>query len=119
MTQEDKNLIITDIGSRLPYGVKILVNGKIETVQGINVLNNTVQYGTSLQANIEEVKPCLFPMSSMTKEQKKEYNNLNLYEPGWFPHLEESLQYLIANKFDYNDLIYKGIAVDVTALNIY
>ena len=119
MIKKKKNLVITDLGSRLPYGVKILVRGKIETLQGINVLNSTVHYGESLQEKIEEIKPCLFPMSSMTEEQEKEYNDLNCYEPGRFPHLEASLEYLLANKFDYRELIDEGLAVDATELDVY
>jgi len=119
MIQEDKNRIISELGSRLPYGVKILVKGKIETLQGINVLEDVVYYGESLQEKIEEIKPCLFPMSSMTEEQEKEYNDLNCYEPGRFPHLEASLEYLLANKFDYRELIDEGLAVDATGLDVY
>ena len=66
-----------------------------------------------------EYKPYLFPLSSMTDEQEEEYNDLNCYELGCFPHTEEALDYLIKNHFDYRGLIEKGLAIDATNLNIY
>ena len=66
-----------------------------------------------------EYKPYLFPLSSMTDEQEEEYNDLNCYELGCFPHTEEALDYLIKNHFDYRGLIEKELAIDATNLNIY
>lgn len=72
-----------------------------------------------MQVYLSEVKPYLFPMSSMTDEQEEEYNNLNCYELGCFPHTEEALDYLIRNHFDYRDLIPMRLAINATGLNIY
>ena len=119
MTQEHKELLLKDLCSRLPYGVKISVNNNIESLQGINVLDNVIEYGSFLSSNIEEVKPYLFPLSSMTEEQEEEYNDLNSYELGCFPHTEDALDYLIKNHFDYRNLIDKNLAIDCTNLNIY
>ena len=55
----------------------------------------------------------------MTDEQEEEYNDLNCYELGSFPHTEEALDYLIKNYFDYRGLIEEGLALDATGLNIY
>lgn len=49
---------------------------------------------------IENIKPYLLPLSSMTDEQEEEYNDLNCYELGCFPHTEEALDYLIKNYFN-------------------
>lgn len=119
MTQEHKELLLKDLCSRLPYRVKISVNNNIESLQGINVLDNVVEYGSFLSSNIEEVKPYLFPLSSMTEEQEEEYNDLNSYELGCFPHTEDALDYLIKNHFDYHNLIDENLAIDCTNLNIY
>ena len=119
MTQEHKELLLKDLCERLPYEVKISVNNNIESLQGINVLDNIVEYGSFLSSGIEEVKPYLFPLSSMTEEQEEEYNDLNSYELGCFPHTEEALDYLIKNNFDYRGLIEEGLAIDATGLNIY
>jgi hypothetical protein len=130
MTQEQKELLLKDLCSRLPYGVKISVNDKIETLQGINILDNVVEYGTFLSSDIEEVKPYLLPLSSMTEEQKKEYNRRKhdiqlvdeegviVKEVGLFDS-PESFEYLIENHFDCHGLISIGLANDATNLNIY
>ena len=131
MTQEDTELLLKDLCARLPYGVKISVNNNIGTLQGINVIDNVAEYSSFLSSDIEEVKPYLFPFSSMTDEQEKEYNILRddvqtyHYEFGdivddvelcdnW-----ESIDYLNAHYFDFRGLIGKGLAIDATGLNIY
>ena len=119
MTQEQKDLLLKDLCARLPYGLKISVNDKVEKVDGVNVLDNTIEYGSWLSSEVEEVKPYLFPLSSMTEEQEEEYNSLNCWELGCFPHTEDALDYLIANHFDYRGLIPMGLANDATGLNIY
>ena len=123
MTQEDKDLLIKDICGRLPYGVKISVNDKIESLQGINILDNVVEYGSFLSCDIEEVKPYLFPLSSMTEEQEKEFALLQT-SPGqegflYVWNCANMMKWLIENNFDYNGLIPNGLANDATGLNVY
>ena len=119
----DKELLLKDICARLPYGVKIQVpyedgSGYFdETVWEVN--NDGPFHVNGWGIEYEYVKPYLFPLSSMTEEQEKEYNDLNCYELGCFPHTEEALDYLIKNHFDYRGLIEKGLAIDATNLNIY
>ena len=123
MTQEDKELLLKDICARLPYGVKIQVpyedgSGYFdETVWEVN--NDGPFHVNGWGIEYEYVKPYLFPLSSMTEEQEKEYNDLNCYELGCFPHTESALDYLIKNQFDFRSLIPKGLAIDATGLNIY
>jgi hypothetical protein len=86
---------------------------------------------TCSEIDIEDIKPYLFPLSSMMGEQKKEYNRLKHevhvchYEYGdVVEEIElydspESFEYLIENHFDYRGLIPKGLAIDCTGLNIY
>ena len=123
MTQEEKELLIKDLCARLPYGVKINENTQGDfTVIGLTmerVFTTCETEGCHNDFPVECVKPYLFPLSSMTEEQEKEYNNLNCYELGCFPHSEEALDYLIKNHFDYRYLIEKGLAIDATSLNIY
>ena len=129
MTQEDKDLLLKDLCARLPYEVKIQVNDKIETVEGINILDNIVEFGTYMACDIDEVKPYLFPMSSMTEEQKKELSNEMCYLThsqieGRNPNgLIESTAYEIdfynKHHIDYRGLIEKGLANDATGLGIY
>ena len=128
MTQEDKKLLLKDLCARLPYGVKCIVTksrieegqkgdmGKLVCIclEGVNCISDIPFF-----SEFGNFKPYLFPLSSMTEEQEKEYNNLNCYELGCFPHTEEALDYLIKNHFDYRGLIEKGLAIDATGLSIY
>ena len=119
----DKELLLKDICARLPYGVKIQVpyedgSGYFdETVWEVN--NDGPFHVNGWGIEYEYVKPYLFPLSSMTEEQEKEYNDLNCYELGCFPHTEAALDYLIKNQFDFRSLIPKGLAISATGLNIY
>ena len=115
MTQEQKELLLKDLCVRLPHGVKISVNDKVESLQGINILDNVVEYDSCLSSDIEEVKPYLFPLSSMTEEQKDDMiksscgigSDKNVFD--WYNK----------NHFDYRGLIEKGLAIDATNLSIY
>ena len=136
MNDKDKELLLKDLCARLPYNVSVNYKGKIYSVLGIAhnrlvlckpFMSQTLEYCPL----VEEVKPYLFPMSSMTEEQEKEYNSLRDFVPTY--HYEfgdiiedtelydnfESIDYLIANHFDYRNLIPKGLAIDCTGLNIY
>ena len=126
MTQEDKKLLLKDLCARLPYNVICQVefreSGKYQSKSMFlsGVFTDEAYFTTesgSIYSN--EYKPYLFPLSSMTDEQEEEYNDLNCYELGCFPHTEEALDYLIKNHFDYRGLIEKGLAIDATNLNIY
>ena len=121
MTQEDKELLLKDLCARLPYNVKVLYNNEVFSIDYISAIYEEIKLDTSdnYTLNISEIKPYLFPLESMTDEQEKEYNDLNSYELGCFPHTEEALDYLIRNHFDYRSLIERGLAIDATGLNIY
>lgn len=123
MRQEDKQLLLKDLCARLPYGVKVN-----EAIQGDFTLIGLIKERAFTTCETEDchndfpiecIKPYLFPLFSMTEEQEKEYNDLNCYELGCFPHTEDALDYLIKNHFDFRCLISKGLAIDATGLNIY
>lgn len=126
MKQEDKELLLKDLCARLPYGVKVesvYINPdtKERKSHGIEVFDATDIL--VIKEGFGEFKPYLFPLSSMTDEQKGEYNFLRDLVPtednfelvdNWI-----SIDYLNANHFDYRGLIEKGLAIDATGLNIY
>ena len=128
MTQEDKELLLKDLSARLPYGVRYrhiawddergeeYVAAQIYSINTDGYVKNCYDDET---VYIDNVCPYLFPLFSMTEEQEKEYNDLNCYELGCFPHTEDALDYLIKNHFDFRCLISKGLAIDATGLNIY
>lgn len=135
MTQY-KELLLKDLCSRLPYDVVVEYKGENYNILGIAhgrlVLGKPFMSCTlDEHPFVEEVKPYLFPLLSMTEEQKKEYNRLcddvptYHYEYGDIVEDMElydnwgSIDYLIANHFDYRELILKGLANDATGLNIY
>lgn len=67
-----------------------------------------------------EWKPYLFPLSSMTKEQEREWQSLMICDIyGILYHTIESFDYLYKNHIDIRGLIEKGLAIDATGLNIY
>lgn len=127
MTQEDKDLLLKDLCSRLPYGVKVesvFINPDTKEHKscGIEVFNATCLL--MIRDGLGEFKPYLFPLSSMTEEQKKEYHNLcsvGTDECGDIIYFDtyESIDYLNKNKFDYRYIIPMGLAEDATRLNIY
>lgn len=122
MTQEEKDLLLRDLCSRLPYGVKCEVYDRIGVLDEISSYGAAVNYdnGEDTTSRIEYVKPYLFPLSSMTEEQEMEYGLLVESDiNGICYDTVESIDYLIANHFDYRLLIPMGLALDATGLNIY
>ena len=154
MKSQNKELLIKDLCSRLPYGIKGQAKGMIKffgdeevsdepwTLTDINVQCN--RFGADSQINIPlynrigecNFKPYLFPMSSMTEEQKKELVELGLAyytkcedidDDGviWVEKViqimpgTETDDWLLEHHFDHRGLIDKGLALDATGLNIY
>ena len=124
MTQEDKQLLLKDLSSRLPYGVKFLreswnyeldqelsVIEVLEDIDKDGYINNTKVY------TVEDIKPYLRPKSSMTEEEKEEYLKLgDIYYGIYFDSIN-SIDWLNAHHFDYRGLIPKGLAIEVTEEN--
>lgn len=136
MKQEDKELLLKDLCARLPYGVKMNHIAAYEyspnTLIGIAKDMITLEgLGGYECVNVEHYKPYLFPLSSMTEEQKKEYNLLRDFVPTYHYEYGDivedtelydnwgSIDYLNVHHFDYRGLIEKGLAIDATNLNIY
>jgi hypothetical protein len=121
MTQEQKNLLISDLCGRLPYGVKISVEARVETLEGIDMIDYVVGYSSWLSSGIEDVKPYLLPLSSMTEEQKEEHKDLldNQYSLDANGNLFTLQDFYCKYHLDYRGLIPMGLAVDATNLNIY
>ena len=127
MTTEEKELLLKDLCSRLPYGVKVqttYINPQTKERKdiGTDVLS-TVEISMLIDG-YEEHKPYLFPLTSMTEEQKIIYGDLCyaiIHSLAWDTQaaLNELVDWLNENHFDYNNLIPMGLAIDCTNLNIY
>ena len=155
MTEEDKKILLKDLSSRLTYDVKAYVKNwskldrkyyeGVYTVESIHPSLNTV-LAYSERSAVEvlvgyydyEIKPYLFPLSSMTDELwDREFRGYNITEftRDSFKYDCETLEFydhnpdlssmigfinqLIKNHFDIYGLIPKGLAIDATNLNIY
>ena len=142
MTQQDKELLIRDLCGRLPYGVKAYIKNwsnlsrkyyeGIYTVESIDPSLNTI-IGYSERSFVEvivdnddyEIKPYLFPLSSMTEEEWEDYQKIRMIDwvhgdiNGTFINAGLIVDWLNKNHFDYRGLIDKSLALDATGLNIY
>ena len=137
MTQENKELLLKDLCNRIMYGVKCTVyeDTSVHTLSGVlpnNVYNEL--YFEELNwkecngfADIQYCKPYLFPLSSMTTEQRYELHdlvhNLNVLAingeiKDWIV-VSLEIDWYNKNHIDYRGLIPKGLANDATGLNIY
>ena len=122
----DKELLLKDLCARLPYGVK--VNGvfliydkdkdKILYKECVKKLdyNYLSRYWT--------LKPYLFPISSITEEQKEEYVSLQqkvIYNGQGLVNLDvmKYIDWCYKHHIDINGLIPMGLAIDATGLDIY
>lgn len=127
MTQEDKELLLKDLCARLPYGVKIcyIYNEEecISTIEKIDIFGYIWDNYNGCY-HVREIKPYLFPLSSMNEVQKHIYsiyiNELKQSNGIYFEKALNSLQFwLYANHFDVNNLIPMGLANNAVGLNIY
>lgn len=136
MTQNEKDLLLKDLCARLPYDVKFPIiwpypikSEPIETIGTIFAINRygiisfvwTYEKEEILQKNainILDIKPYLFPLSSMTDEQNEAYLNTCKYGNILFQTLE-TFEWCLKNHFDYRNLIQMGLAIDATGKNIY
>ena len=130
MTQEDKELLLKDLCARLPYNVICQVefkeNGKYNSkVMLLSGIFTDEAYFTTKGGSIysNEYKPYLFPLSSITEEQKiflrQQKWCIAISTSGTIETTIEGIDWLNKNHFDYRGLIEKGLAIDATGLNIY
>lgn len=124
MTQEEKDLLLKDLCARLPYGVKVKLGDNPNIFDLEYRIKFAVMYGDSDKLedilDIINIKPYLFPLSSVTDEQKEEYRYIIerwMYDSSY--SISDITDWLNKNHFDYRGLIEKGLAIDATGLNIY
>lgn len=153
MTKEEKDLLLKDLCSRLPYGVKAYIKNwskldrkyyeGVYRVESIDPFLNHI-VACSERSAVEvivgyddyEIKPYLLPLSSMTKEQLFEVQEilgkneieiddgfLRIVDSGrnviTYLEILAVLEWFYKNHFDVNDLIPKDLAIDATGLNMY
>lgn len=141
MKQEPQELLLKDICARLPYGIKASYYGveeECETWDEIEGITLDEDFGGYVDIGqyslpIERIKPYLFPMSSMTEEQKKYISNkwgineefdfeIDTNWGKYFVELGDTVDFinwLNENHFDIYGLIPMELALDATNLKIY
>jgi len=139
MKQEDKDLLLKDLCARLPYGMikcqytKSGCNPEtfedtVETLDDAIVfiepdIYNVFLYGEGTDVDIDDIKPYLRPMSSMTEEERRallKYGTVGMDEndkvfdiyPYGMKRNMAVIDYLNAHHFDYRGLIEKGLALE-------
>jgi hypothetical protein len=139
MTQEDKQLLLVELSARLMYGLMCQVDdGAAGLNDGklieIDISKELVRFDADYywDAWIDDVKPYLRPLSSMTKEEEKEYNSFIIGQQPFdsdfsaYPiehkllyefDIKNYIDWLNAHHFDYRGLIEKGLAIEVTEEN--
>lgn len=138
ITKEEQKELLSDLCSRLPYGVKISIPDLWTQEREVEILDEIFKGDDGLyRVNskgkcIEYIKPYLFPMSSMTEEQRKEYEDAITYhgyiDGGWAMVKDFANEYVIPywfvdfcnkNHLDYRGWINVGLAIDASGKNIY
>lgn len=125
MTQEEKELLLIDLCARLPYGVKCYEAevGYAFDIIGTTSNNKEFVFSDGYERNLEQIKPYLRSLSSMTDEEKKEANRLFtvLYDRNdvmcgiqinSFVQLDKVIEWLNKRYFDWRGLIPKGLAIE-------
>lgn len=123
MKQEHKELLLKDICARLPYGVKCQFEDTIEIIKEIWFCEDDSWQvdGEKTSTCIYAVKPYLFPIESMSEEQKEEFQDLldNQYSFDANGNIFTLQDFYCKYHLDYRGLIPMGLAIDATNLNIY
>ena len=133
MVQEEKDLLLKVLCAMLPYGVNATTTSNrwngIYTITGY--ANDRIYLDCPVYDKgddewlVESVRPYLRPMSSMTKEERKEYEgfiihreHVNAQGQEWdidcfsFGSVPRLISWLNAHHFDYLGLIKKGLAIE-------
>ena len=128
MTREQEDLLQKDLCTRLPYRVKFKVKYQDDTWRVLVIYKYGKIYvigagGYPIEVNLTDCQSYLFPLSSMTDEQKMFLKQQNwciaTSTSGTVETTVEGIDWLNKNHFDYRGLIEKGLAIDANGLNIY
>lgn len=133
MTDIEKNLILNDLCCRLPYNVKvhakytdlgetIEIDGIVKMIDADGVVGIEVMYDISssyICVDIDNVKPYLFPLSSMTEEQKKELQSIIIQQAFGRDNTFTEQDFYCKYHLDYRRLSERDLATNANGLNIY
>lgn len=103
MTQEEKQLLLKDLCARLPYGVVVEITSDGGMVEASYKMRLDAGLLADLLHSEDDFMPYLRPMSSMTKEEQREY---------FAKDYLECIDWLLEHHFDFRRLIGKGLALE-------
>ena len=120
MSENDKELLLKDLSTRLPYGVMVKTPYNNAELIGINGIVRRKGYTKETEYidvitdkqtyPIRYVKPYLRTMSSMAEEEKLMYEGLMIGTDN-VSYMLDVIDWLNAHHFDYRGLIEKGLAI--------
>ena len=110
MEKDLKQNLLKDLCCRLPYGVVCRRNdGANIQISEIDIKNGKLNYTDDVI--MRDIKPYLRPLSSMTEEERKEYNHSRIDKHGnWTMHGLDD--YCYEHHFDFRGLIPMGLALE-------
>lgn len=124
---EEKELLLKDLCARLPYGIIIYRISDNSTHKFIHsdIAENIDQFSNFLEySGIDDIKPYLRPMSSMTEEERGVYNRFKyIKRHEWDGHstyteyvevdeISNYFDWLNEHHFDHHGLIERGLALE-------
>ena len=131
MDSKNIDIIYKELSARMTYGLKVQVNDELFTFDkmhmGIGMLY-TDYYRQPLESPDiilsgcfygNDIKPFLFPLTSMTPKQKAELAHLTADIDGIFEQVLAEIEFYHRHHIDYRGLIEMGLAIDATGLGIY
>ena len=131
MDSKHIDIIYKELSARMTYGLKVQVNDELFTFDkmhmGIGMLY-TDYYRQPLETPDiilsgcfygNDIKPFLFPLTSMTPKQKAELTHLTADIDGLFEQVLAEIEFYHRHHIDYRGLISMGLAIDATGLGIY
>ena len=118
MTQEDKILLLKDLCARLPYMPKIKITYQQQGIKGTDEGNVSCDFIEKIVNDlrngvITDVQIYLRPMSSMTKEEQKEYEHTMISLGYYDGNTIDTFDWLNEHHFDYRGFIEKRLAIEV------
>ena len=117
MTKEEKQLLLIDLCARLPYGVIVKendgVNENDNKLLDIDMFDGCINYDYI----IEDIKPYLRSMESMTDEEQRTLNSMcygveMVSRLSGLKMFNKAFDWLNENHFDYRGLIPIGLALE-------
>lgn len=105
MTEQEKQLLLQDLCSRLPYNIIVNVyNGKYR--EDVKLLPCHFEAFERW-----DIKPYLRTLLSMTEEEKKVYDEISHHLCGEIT-AKTMIYFLNVHHLDYNNFIEKGLAIE-------